>query len=92
MKLPNAESAIVDIDKLRDYCLSPIHPRGRHKARVFAAALDLRPADSEELKQFILRAALASNASLSASDRYGDRYTVDFETHAIWQTRYRKKF
>ncbi len=41
MKLPNSDRAVVDIAKLRDYCLNPAHPRGRHKARVFAAALGL---------------------------------------------------
>ena len=35
MKLPNADRAVVEIEKLRDYCLSSSHPRGRHKARVF---------------------------------------------------------
>ena len=39
MKLPNGHRAIVDLVKLRDYCLSPQHPTGRHKARVFRAAL-----------------------------------------------------
>jgi hypothetical protein len=29
MKLPNGDAAIVDIAKLRDYCLSPDHPRGK---------------------------------------------------------------
>ncbi|WP_367268233.1 DUF6883 domain-containing protein [uncultured Thiohalocapsa sp.] len=38
-RLPNADQAAVDLDKLRGYCLNPAHPRGRHKARVFAAAL-----------------------------------------------------
>jgi hypothetical protein len=43
MKLPNGERAVVDIRKLRDYCLSAKHRRGRHKARVFEAALGQRP-------------------------------------------------
>ncbi len=43
MKLPNGERAVVDIIKLQDYCLNPAHPRGQHKARVFAAALGLTP-------------------------------------------------
>ncbi len=38
MKLPNGGRAVVEIAKLRDYCLNPAHPRGRHNARVFAAA------------------------------------------------------
>jgi len=41
MKLPEAERAVVDIAKLRDYCLSPFHPLGRHKARIFAGLLRL---------------------------------------------------
>ena len=34
MKLPYGAHAVVDIAKLRDYCLSAEHPRGRHKARL----------------------------------------------------------
>jgi hypothetical protein len=41
VKLPGAEFATVDITKLREYCLNQSHPRGRHKARLFAAALNL---------------------------------------------------
>jgi hypothetical protein len=37
VKLPHVELAVVDIAKLRDYCLNADHLRGRHKARVFAA-------------------------------------------------------
>ena len=38
--LPGGDKAVLDIRKIEDYCLSPIHPRGRHKARVFREALD----------------------------------------------------
>lgn len=37
MPMPHAERAVVDIRKLRDYCLNPMHDEGQHKARVFAA-------------------------------------------------------
>jgi hypothetical protein len=47
MKLPNAERAVVDIRKLRDYCLNPTSPRGQTKARVFSAALGLGSADAQ---------------------------------------------
>jgi hypothetical protein len=43
MKLPNAESAIIAIEKLRNYCLDPEHPRGKHKARVFSSVLGDHP-------------------------------------------------
>jgi hypothetical protein len=36
MKMPDRDAAIVDRQKLTGYCLNPKHPRGRHKARVFA--------------------------------------------------------
>jgi len=31
MKLPNGTRAVVDIRKLRDYCLDPHSPKGRNK-------------------------------------------------------------
>jgi len=35
MKVPNADRAVVDIRKLRDYCLNLLHDEGKHKARLF---------------------------------------------------------
>ena len=78
MKLPGGK-AIVDIAKLRDYCLNPQHPRGRHKARVFAATLGLAQTDAEFLREELLRAACDCDALAGESDAYGDRFTVDFE-------------
>jgi hypothetical protein len=70
---------VVDIAKLRDYVLSTSHPRGRHKARVFLAALGLTAADSEELRTALLESAKAGDAVRGTSDEFGARYTVDFE-------------
>lgn len=78
MRLPSAEQAFIDIKKLRDYCLSQTHPRGRHKARVFVDALGMTAADAEELRRLILAAALSSDATLAEKDDYGQRYVVDF--------------
>ena len=36
-KLPNADRAVVDLGKLRDYSLNPLHEVGKHKARVPSA-------------------------------------------------------
>jgi hypothetical protein len=57
-KLPNAEKAVVEVRKLRDYCLSPEHPRGKHKARVFASALGLTREDAGVLREALLSAAV----------------------------------
>ena len=79
MKLQCGDKAIVEIAKLRDYCLDPQHPRGRHKARVFAATLGLAQTDAEFLRDALLRAAREDDALVGDSDEYGDRFTVDFE-------------
>lgn len=79
MRLPAGENAIVEIAKLRDYCLNPVHPRGRHKARVFASVLGLTPLDAEFLREELLRAAREADATAGDRDEYGERYTVDFE-------------
>jgi hypothetical protein len=78
-KLPNPENAVVETRKLRDYCLSPEHPRGRHKARVFASALGLTVDDSQELRRALLAAALSEEALVAEEDEYGQRYMLDFE-------------
>jgi hypothetical protein len=54
MKLPGGEQAVVDIAKLRDYCLSERHARGRHKARVFASRLGLARQDADILAEALL--------------------------------------
>jgi hypothetical protein len=79
MKLPNAERAVVDISKLRDYCLSKSHPRGRHKARVFAEALGLSEADAEVLQAALQGAALTEEATATDADEYGQRFVLDFD-------------
>jgi Domain of unknown function (DUF6883) len=78
MKLPNAPNALVDVSKLRDYCLNPAHPRGRHKARVFANVLGIRREHAELLRKALLDAALSNEAIPGERDVYGQRYVIDF--------------
>lgn len=79
MRLPNPERAVVEIEKLRDYCLSLEHPRGRHKARVFAAVLGLTSKNAEDLRDVLLAAARNHDAASTTKDDYGQRYVIDFE-------------
>ena len=79
MFLPNSCSAIIDIDKIRDYCLNPDHPRGKHKARVFESALGLKQADAETLRRLILDGVANAECVRGVSDQYGERYFVDCE-------------
>jgi len=79
MRLPHGDQAIVEMVKLQEYCLSPTHPRGRHKARVFAAVLGITADNAETLRDALLRAALAGDAILTSRDAFGQRYVIDFQ-------------
>ena len=71
MKLPNGDKAIVAIEKLTAYALDPTHPKGRHKARVFARALGLTAADADFLRAELPRAAASEDALPGPADGYG---------------------
>jgi len=73
----NAERAVVDIRKLRDYCLNPLHDEGKHKARLFAA-VGITADEAEDLRDILLRIVKTQAAQLGRQDVYGQRYIVDF--------------
>jgi len=75
--LPHGDRAILHTRKLRDYCLSPSHPRGRHKARVFQQALDIDQRDAEWLRPVLLDAARSGEASHLGADAWGSPWRVD---------------
>ena len=76
MRIPNSHKAIVEIEKLRDYSLNPRHPVGRHKSRVFRAALGIGIQDAEWLRARAFEIALADDASHELSV-FGDKYVID---------------
>lgn len=78
MKLPNAENAVVDLRKLRDYCLNPDHPEGKHKARVFKGKLGIGRNDAERLRRVILERILNEDAAEQEPTAYGRRFIVEF--------------
>ena len=78
MLIPNAENAVVDIRKLRNYCLNSEHDDGKHKARLFLSILGLTTDDAEELRLILLRAVKIHEAQLGRRDEFGQRYTLDF--------------
>jgi hypothetical protein len=76
-QLPNADRAVVEIAKLRDYSLNPEHEVGKHKARVFRAALGLTIEDVEWLRQTILQAVREKEAQSSPASIFGNNFVVD---------------
>jgi hypothetical protein len=77
MLIPHAGYAVVDIRKLRDYCLNPFHDDGKHKARLFAA-IGITATDAEALRDILLQIVKTQEARLGRRDGYGQRYIVDF--------------
>jgi hypothetical protein len=86
--LPNANQADLDLRKLSDYCLNPLHPRGRHKARVFRAA-GISRGDAAWLKQALLEGVCENDAIQTDVDAIGERWRADiavtrhFKSHVI---------
>lgn len=78
MRLPGSERAEVDHRKLADYCLSPTHPVGKHKALVFASALGLTSSEAGTLREWLLHAAATGDAVEGRTDEFGRRFTLDF--------------
>ena len=79
MKLPGGRNPIIDREKLLGYCLSVEHPRGKFKARVFRSVLGVTAENLELLVAALREAAAENDAEAGPSDRFGDRYVVDFE-------------
>ena len=78
MKMPGGDAAIVDLRKLTGYCLNREHPRGKHKARVFAT-LGFTVESAVELRAALLKAAATADAQRAESDNFGNRYVIEFE-------------
>ena len=85
MFIPNADNAIIDIGKLRDYCLNLEHDKGKHKAKLFSSILGMKAENAEELRQLLFEVIKTHEAQLGKRDDYGQRYTLDFTIE--WQNR-----
>ena len=77
MRLPNCQNAVVDIEKLHDYSLNPNHPVGKHKARVFKAALGVTMNEAEWLRDRALEVAARVEAKSATSSVFGEKYVID---------------
>ena len=76
MRLPNAERARVDREKLTDYLLCVSHPDGGSKAE-FLARFGFRVDDWEVLAEALRRHGAHSDVVNSVDSAYGMRYAVD---------------
>jgi hypothetical protein len=65
--------------KVVDYCLSPDHDDGKHKARLFENLLGLNREHAGWLLDALREAAVSGEAMLGRADRHGQRYVIDFD-------------
>ena len=78
MKLPNGKHAYLG-DKLETYSLNPLHREGRHKARVFASALGITPANAEVLRSAVREVAAGSDAAEALGENgFGQVFILKF--------------
>jgi hypothetical protein len=73
--LPNADDAVIDPAKLRDYLLSTEHPLGRFKARFFGA-LGFSADRWEELESALRTQHLTQEAHAAAGASGGQKFTI----------------
>lgn len=72
MKIPNGDAAIIPIEKIRDYLLSPTHPVGRYKAAVFRQ-LGFEQSQHERF-EVALRKQLQQDAAGPEVTEHGAKY------------------
>jgi hypothetical protein len=77
-KLPYGERAHIPMEKLTDYCLNPDHPRGKDKARVFAAVLGITRDSASALAALVRQAAIEGDITKEAMTVFGRYYRVDW--------------
>lgn len=75
MRLPQADAAIIDERKIREYLLSAEHPIGRFKAAFFRS-VGYGAAEANLLREALLAHAREGEAELGEASAYGQRYRV----------------
>lgn len=78
MKLPRADRVEIDMRKVSDYLLSPMHPVGRFKARMFRA-LGFEQATISDFVAEVRRIAAESEVAEVEDFEFGRKYTVPGE-------------
>ncbi len=75
MKIPSADSAVIDPAKLRGYLLSLSHPIGRFKARFFER-LGYAATQWEVLEADLRAQHLMAEAEPLAAGEFGQKYRI----------------
>jgi hypothetical protein len=75
-RIPNAENAIVDAEKIRDYILSFSHPIGRFKAAIFNK-LGYSAENWEVFERCLRELILTNEVAKFEESQYGRKFIVE---------------
>ncbi len=75
-RLPNAEKAIIEAEKLRGYILSSTHPVGRFKAAIFRK-LGYSAKNWEAFERSLRDLILTQDAEEVEESQYGKKFIVE---------------
>ncbi|MDP4200179.1 MAG: hypothetical protein Q8922_14295 [Bacteroidota bacterium] len=101
MKLPNGERAIIADEKLDQYCLSPDHDEGHHKAYLFSKLLGFDRSNQDQLRSLLREIIETEEVAFTRPNEYGMLYYVDttivrpertFRFRSIWIIRQNEDF
>jgi hypothetical protein len=79
VKLDFFNNPLIPDDKLLDYCLNPLHPDGKHKARVFKSILNIDQTNFKILKSAIIRKIKNVDVNLLEQNEFGSLYFADMK-------------
>jgi len=75
-RVPNAEKAIIDANKLHGYVLSSVHPIGRFKAAFFQK-LGYSAEDWESFERQLRELLASTDAAVVEGSQYGQKFVVE---------------
>jgi hypothetical protein len=78
VKLPNGDHAVIDPHKLIGYSLDLEHDEGRHKAHLLESLLGINRQNADLLLAALQQAAVGGEVVRGKSDKYSQRYVIDF--------------
>ena len=76
MRLPNADRAVVALNKVTDYLLNAAHPDNGGKAKFFEA-MGFSPAEPARLSAALREVAMNGSATLHSESTHGAKFIVD---------------
>jgi hypothetical protein len=75
VKVPNADRAVIAVEKIRDYLLNPAHRRGGSKARRLIA-MGYSADDWQQLADDLRSQHLGRDVDAQEQNEYGEKYII----------------